>query len=184
MSKTKDQEPAAVQEEEVPVEEQPEAAEAAEEPAPDPAQEELERLKKENQELNDRLLRSAAEFDNYRKRTQKEKAEMSAYGKSLCVTELLGVVDSFERGLAAECRDADFKKGMDLIFQQLSGALQKLGVEEIPALNEPFDPELHNAIKQVEDEAFGENTVCQVLQKGYRMEGKILRHAMVVVANP
>lgn len=179
MSKHEEQE-AAVQEEEILLEEQP----AQEPDAPDPLQEELEQLKKENQELNDRLLRSAAEFDNYRKRTQKEKTEMSAYGKSLCITEILGVVDNFERGLAAECQDPDFKKGMELIFQQLSSSLQKLGVEEIPALNEPFDPELHNAIKQMEDDSFGENTVCQVLQKGYRLEGKVIRHAMVVVANP
>ncbi len=145
---------------------------------------ELEKLRKENAELNDRLLRSAAEFDNFRKRTQKEKQEMMGFSKALCIKEILGVVDSFELALNTECKDPEFKKGMEMIFSQMKEAFTKLGVTEIEALNQQFNPELHNAIKQVEDESFGENTVCQVLQKGYKLDDRIIRHSMVVVANP
>ena len=143
-----------------------------------------EELVAKNAELNDQLLRRAAEFDNYRKRTAKEKEELTGFAKAMCVKQILGVIDNFERALAADCKDPDFKKGMDMIFHQLDEALRKLGVQEIEALNQTFDPEVHNAIKQVQDENFGENTVCQVLQKGYRLEDRVIRHSMVVVANP
>lgn len=144
----------------------------------------LEELTRQNAELSDRVLRTAAEFDNFRKRTQKEKAELTGYNKAGCIKEILVVVDSFERALAAECKDSDFKKGMEMIFQQLVAALTKLGAQEIEALGQKFNPELHNAIKQVEDEAYEENTVCEVLQKGYRLEDRVIRHSVVVVANP
>lgn len=145
---------------------------------------EIAELKEKNADLNDQLLRRAAEFDNFRKRTQKEKLEMTSFTKALCMKEILGVLDNFERALETESKDADFKKGVDMIFHQMTDAIQKLGVQEIEAMNQKFDPEVHNAIKQMEDEAFGENTICQVLQKGYRLEDRVIRHAMVVVANP
>lgn len=150
----------------------------------DELQKKMEELEAKNAELNEQLLRRAAEFDNYRKRTAKEKEELTGFAKAMCVKEILGVIDNFERALSFECKDPDFKKGMDMIFHQLDDTLHKLGVEEIEALNQTFDPELHNAIKQVQDENFGENTICQVLQKGYKMEDKVIRHSMVVVANP
>lgn len=144
----------------------------------------LELAEKTNDELNDRLLRSAAEFDNYKKRTLKEKEELSGYTKALCIKELLTVLDSFERAMETECRDEEYKKGMDMIFKQFANSLASLGVAEIEAYNQPFNPEFHNAVNQTQDESFGENTVCQVLQKGYKIGNHVIRHAMVVVANP
>lgn len=145
---------------------------------------EIETLVAQNAELNERVLRQMAEFDNFKKRTQKEKEEMSVYLKGNCVKEFLEVLDNFERGLAVECKDEEYKKGMEMIFSQFNQTLQKLDVAEIPALNETFNPDFHNAINQVEDESFGENTVCQVMQKGYKIGDKVIRHSMVVVANP
>lgn len=162
------------------VDEQPKAS--FEEAAAAPS--ELDILKEENAELNDRLVRKIAEFDNYKKRTLKEKDELAVYAKGLCVKELLSVTDNFERGLEAPCQDESYKKGMEMIFNQFTQTLAKLDVTEIDALNKPFDPELHNAINQVEDPAFEDNTVCEVLQKGYMLGEKVIRHAMVVVANP
>lgn len=141
-------------------------------------------LNAKNNELNERLLRQMAEFDNYKKRTAKEKDEMGIFTKGICVKEMLGVLDNFERALAVDCKDEDYKKGMEMIFNQLGQVLQKLDVSEIEAYNAPFDPIYHNAINQVEDESFGENTVCQVLQKGYKIGDRVIRHAVVVVANP
>lgn len=166
------------------------AAEASAETTAEPAEtaehtaEEFEAAQKKNEELSDRLMRSMAEFDNFKKRTAREKQEIGSFARVACIKELLGVADNFERALGAECKDADFYKGMDMIFKQLQDAFSRVGVTEIEAMNAPFDPEIHHAIKQVEDESFGENTVCQVLQKGYMLDGHVVRHAMVVVANP
>ena len=98
--------------------------------------------------------------------------------------DFLSVIDNFERALNAETADENYKKGISMIFGQFNDILKKLGVEEIEALNMPFDPNLHHAVNQVEDENFGENTVCQVFQKGYKLNGKVVRCAMVAVANP
>lgn len=148
------------------------------------AEAEIGELKGKNGELNDRLLRLMAEYDNYKKRTTREKEEISSFAKAMCVKEILGVLDNFERALACESADAGFKKGVEMTFQQFNEALIRLGVEEIRALNEPFDPQLHNAVNQTQDENFGENVVCQVFQKGYKLGDKVIRPAMVVVANP
>lgn len=142
------------------------------------------KLQLENKELNDKLLRQMAEFDNYKKRTAKEKQELSGYTKSLCLQDFLNIIDNFERALTFESKDEDFKKGMEMILNQLNEAIKNQGVEEVEALGTEFNPEMHNAINQVEDENFGENTVCQVMQKGYKIGDRIIRHAMVVVANP
>ena len=104
--------------------------------------------------------------------------------KSKALTEMLPVLDNFERAMQTACVDEEFKKGMELIFKSLSDALKKQGVEEIPAQGEAFNPDFHYAVTTVEDENLGSNTVAAVLQKGYRMGEKVLRHAMVSVANP
>ncbi len=135
------------------------------------------------QEANDKYMRLFAEFDNYRKRTAKEKTESYQDAVAKTVLTLLPVVDNFERAMAVSCTDAAFQSGMEKIYQQLCETLSKLGVTEIPAMNEPFDPKVHNAIRQIEDENFSENTVCEVYQKGYRLGDRIVRHAMVSVAN-
>lgn len=142
------------------------------------------KLEAENKELNDKLLRSFAEFDNYKRRTAKEKEEIGSFVKGQCLKDILAVVDNFERALSSECKDDDFKKGIDMIFAQLKDTLRSQGVEEIEAEGKTFDPELHNAVNHLEDESYGENTICQVFQKGYTLNGKVIRHSMVVVANP
>lgn len=169
--------------------EQTEEAEAAAETAAEAAEgaAESEALKKAEEELaaaNDRYLRMCAEYDNYRKRTAKEKADTYNSAVSSTVESFLTVIDNFERALAAPTADEAFKNGMVMIFNQYKGILEKLGVEELDVMGKPFDPNFANAVNQVEDENFGENTVCMVLQKGYRLGGKVIRHAMVTVANP
>ncbi len=169
------------------------AAEKVEEPAAEPQKElsaeeklqaEVESLKKELADEKEKYLRLDAEYYNYRTRSIKEKQE--AYDNALCktVTEVLSVIDNFERAANAECSDENFKKGVDMIFKQYLAILEKLGVSEIPAQGQPFDPNLHNAVSSCEDENLGENTVSAVLQKGYTLGKKVIRHAMVTVANP
>ena len=143
---------------------------------PDPAEQAL-------QEANEKYMRLFAEFDNFRKRTAKEKSETYQDAVAKTVLELLPAVDSFERAMQSPCSDEAYRSGMEKIYSQMTAILTKLGVTEIPALNEPFDPKVHNAIRQVEDENFGESTVCEVYQKGYRLGDRIVRCAMVSVAN-
>lgn len=156
---------------------EPTAEQAAEEDA-------LAALQAENEELQNKVLRQMAEFDNFRKRTVKEKEELTLYVKSGCAEPLIVLMDNFERALHCECTDESYKKGIEMLYDQFKGALTKLGIEEIDCVGKPFDPNLHNAVNQIEDENFGENTVCQVFQKGYMLGDKVVRHAMVVVANP
>ena len=98
--------------------------------------------------------------------------------------QFITVLDNLERALDAEKEDSSMKKGVEMIATQFKEVMAKMDVHEINALNQPFDPELHNAVNQVQDENYGENTICQVFQKGYQMGDKVIRHAMVVVANP
>ena len=135
------------------------------------------------QEANDKYMRLFAEFDNFRKRTAKEKSETYQDAVAKTILELLPAVDSFERAMESPCTDDAYRSGMEKIYQQMTAILTKLGIEEIPALNEPFDPKVHNAIRQIEDENYGESTVCEVYQKGYRLGDRIVRCAMVSVAN-
>ena len=137
----------------------------------------------EKEQLKDRLMRTLAEYDNFRKRSAKEKETLFADGKAYAVEALLTVADNFERALTAETSDGEFKKGMEMIFKQMQESFSKLGVTEIEAQGQPFDPLLHNAVMHVEDENLPENTVAQVFQKGYKMGDKVIRHAMVQVAN-
>ena len=146
--------------------------------------------KKENEfekkfnELNDTYLRTLAEYDNYRKRTQKEKDGMFADGIVKAVNTILPALDNLDRALMAESTDADFKNGVEMIKKQFITALESLGITEIDCLGKPFDPNFHNAIMHVDDEQYGENEVIEVFQKGFVYKEKtIIRHAIVKVAN-
>lgn len=160
------------------------AAEEAPEEKTDPKDEEIAALKKQLADEQEKYKRLDAEYYNYRNRSLKEKQDAAAEATSKTVSEILSVIDNFERALAAETSDEAYKKGVEMIFNQFSDILKKLGVEEIEALNCPFDPNVHHAVNQVEDENFGENTVCNVFQKGYKLGSKVIRCAMVSVANP
>ena len=130
---------------------------------------------------NDKYLRLCAEYDNYRKRTAREKTEIYGDATVKAVQEILPVLDSFERAIEAECTDEGFKNGMVMIYNQFGECLKKLGVTEMEALGKEFDPNIHNAIKQEESEEYEENTVCQVFQKGYMLGDRVVRHAVVAV---
>lgn len=138
------------------------------------------------EELNDRIKRNMAEFDNFRKRTEKEKSAMYEIGAKDIVEKILPVVDNFERGLATipenEQKSA-FAEGMDKIYRQLLKALEEAGVKPIDAVGQPFDPNFHNAVMHIEDESMGENVVAEELQKGYMYRESVVRHSMVKVAN-
>ena len=132
----------------------------------------------------DQFLRLSAEYDNYRKRTTKEKETIYQDAKADTIKEFLAVYDNLERAAAAEGgEDSPHKKGLDLIFNQFKELLKKLGVEEIEAKGQPFDPEMMNAVMHIDDENYGENEVAQVFQAGFRMGDKVIRYAIVQVAN-
>ena len=137
------------------------------------------------EELTDQLKRQMAEFDNFRKRTDREKASMFDMGKKDVIEQILPIVDSFERGLGnTEEESADpFRQGMQKIYKQLTKALEELGVRPIEAVGKPFDPNFHNAVMHCEDDSVGENIVVQELQKGYMLHDTVVRHSMVKVAN-
>ena len=132
---------------------------------------------------DDRFLRLAAEYDNYRKRTAKEKEALWAQAKADTAVAFLPVYDNLERALKQETADEAYKKGVEMTMNQLKEVFSKLGITEIDALGKPFDPNLHNAIMHVEDENFGENTVAEVFQAGFMLGEKVIRFAMVKVAN-
>lgn len=144
-------------------------------------------LQKMQEELNrhkDLLLRTAAEYDNYRKRTDREKTALYSDATASAVTEFLPVADNLERALEQkDCSAEDLRKGVEMVLSQMQAALKKLGVAEMGKTGEPFNPDLHNAVSHIEDENAGENTITQVFQKGYKIEDKVIRHAMVQVAN-
>lgn len=135
------------------------------------------------EELTDRLQRTMAEFDNYRKRTEKEKASMYVIGAKEVVEKILPVVDNFERGLVSAQEGDAFAEGMQMVYKQLMAALSEMGVQPIEAVGQAFDPNLHNAVMHVEDPEAGENTVVEELQKGYLYKDFVVRHSMVKVAN-
>ncbi len=140
------------------------------------------RLEREKGEMNDRLLRMAAEFDNFRKRCEREKAEIIEYGSENALKAMLPILDDFERAIKVETADAEYARGMSLIYQRMSEALTKLGLEAIDAEGKPFDPNLHYAIDRVEDPEVEQDTVISVYQRGYTLKGRLLRAAMVRVA--
>ena len=132
---------------------------------------------------NDRYLRLMAEYDNFRKRSQKEKENLYGDIKASAVKEFLPVYDNLERALAAETADEAYRKGVEMIMAQFGKTLEKLGVTEIKCLGEKFDPQFHNAVMHVDDEEKGENEIVEVFQKGFMLGDKVIRFAMVKVAN-
>ena len=145
--------------------------------------EQMEQLAKLVSESNDKYLRLAAEYDNYRKRTTKEKEGIYGTAKADTIKPFLDVYDNLIRG-AQQCDEGDsHRQGLEMIAKQFLGVLEKLGVTEIEAEGQPFDPERHNAVMHIEDETLGENTVAEVFQKGFMLGDKVLRFAMVKVAN-
>lgn len=138
------------------------------------------------EELTDRVRRQMAEFDNFRKRTEKEKTQMFETGAKSIVEKILPVVDNFERGLAAvteEEKGTPFVEGMEKIYKQMMTVLEEAGVKPIEAVGQEFDPNLHNAVMHIEDEEFGENIIAEEFQKGYTYRDSVVRHSMVKVAN-
>ena len=146
--------------------------------------EEKEEVKEEGKEESDdlRYLRLMADFQNYRKRAEKEKRDLYSYANEKIMNDLLTVMDNFERALEHDAGDG-FKEGIEMIFKQLSDVLEKDGLAEIPALGEDFDPNVHNAVMTEETEDYESGKVSGVMQKGYTLNGKVIRPAMVKVAN-
>lgn len=138
------------------------------------------------EELNDRLLRSMAEFENFRNRSEKEKTAMFEIGAKSVVEKVLPVVDNFERGMSAipeEEKESSFVKGMEAIYKQFLAVLEEIGVVPIEAVGKEFDPNLHNAVMHEEDDSMGANIVSEELQKGYMYKDSVVRHSMVKVVN-
>ena len=154
------------------------------EPEKNPIQEELEQTKKLYEETVDQMKRIAAEYDNFRKRSIKERSQLKLDTLADTVNTLLPVVDNLGRALEnAQGDESPLATGVQMVMRQLQEALAKLGVEEIEGVGAQFDPELHNAVMHVEDEEAGDNVIVEELQKGYKIEDKVIRHSMVKVAN-
>ena len=171
-------------------EQQPEEAESQKEPETKTKtsffgkkKKEKDKFEQQIEELTDRLKRNMAEFDNFRKRTEKEKSSMYIIGAKDIVEKILPVVDNFERGLAQAPEDDPFAEGMKMIYKQMMTAFDEMGVKPIEAVGKDFDPNLHNAVMHVEDESVGENIVVEEFQKGYTYKDFVVRHSMVKVAN-
>ena len=171
-------------------EQQPEEAESQKEPETKTKtsffgkkNKEKDKFEQQIEDLTDRLKRSMAEFDNYRKRTEKEKSSMYIIGAKDIVEKMLPIVDNFERGLAQAPEDDPFAEGMKMIYKQMMTAFDEMGVKPIEAVGKDFDPNLHNAVMHVEDESVGENIVVEEFQKGYTYKDFVVRHSMVKVAN-
>ena len=160
-----------------------EVAAEPEETAVDPLLSELESLKDQVAGQEDKYLRLAAEYDNYRKRTAKEKESLWTDVKADTAGAFLPVYDNLERALKQDTADEAFKKGVEMTMNQLKEVLTKLGITEIPAQGQPFDPKYHNAVMHVEDESLGQNVVAEVFQTGFQCGEKVIRFAMVKVAN-
>lgn len=160
------------------------AEEKAEETSETKEESKEEKLEKELSETKDKYLRLMAEYDNFRKRNAKERLELTASATGNTLSEILPVFDNFERALGASTTDETYKAGVEMIFKQMGDVLTKLGVEIIDPTGKEFDPEIANAVNQIEDPELGENIVAQTFQKGYKIGDKVIRYAMVVVANP
>ena len=180
MSKKSKKNEAAEQEEilEQEVEQAEETAEEVQAEEAAPAEE-----AKEAPVQDDKYLRLAAEYDNYRKRTAKEKETLWTSAKADTVAAFLPVYDNLERAMKQDTTDEAYKKGVEMTMNQLKEVFAKLGVTEIPALGQPFDPNLHNAVMHIDDDSFGENEVAEVFQAGFQCGEKVIRFAMVKVAN-
>ncbi len=143
----------------------------------------IEELEKENAALNDRYLRICAEYDNFRRRSQKEREALYSDIKADTLTKFLPVYDNLERALKQGTEDEAYRKGVEMIMNQFNTTMEKLGVTEIDCLGQKFDPALHNAVMHVDDEEKGENEIVEVFQKGFKIGDKVVRFAMVKVAN-
>lgn len=143
---------------------------------------ERERLLIERADLQDRLLRRQAEFDNFRRRAERERADVLEYANTQTVRALLPILDDFERALKVESAETEYARGMELIYQRLSDSLQKLGLEPIISKGEHFDPNIHHAVDSIETDEAEDHTVLEEYQRGYNFRGKLLRPAMVKVA--
>ena len=190
------EEKAAPKEEAPPAEEAPETAEKAEKAGKGRKKKEktytltreqmeaAELAAKQLESVKDQFVRLTAEYDNYRKRTAKEKDSLYQDAKADTIREFLAVYDNLERAVSTEGdEDSPHKKGLEMIFHQYQEILKKLGVTEIEALGQSFDPEKHNAVMHIDDETYGENVVSQVFQAGFTLGDKVIRHAIVQVAN-
>ena len=166
-------------------EEAPEAVEkeTAEQEAADERDAVIEELNKKLLEANDKYLRTVAEYDNFRKRSQKEKEAIFSDSKTDIIGKFLPVIDNFERAASAETDLESYKKGIEMTVNQLLEVFKALGVEAFGEKGEEFDPNIHNGIMHVDDESLGENVISEVYMKGYKMGDKVIRHATVIVAN-
>ena len=146
-------------------------------------EEKIAKLEEENADLNDRYLRVCAEYDNFRRRSQKEREALYSDIKADTVMKFLPVYDNLERALKQGTEDEAYRKGVEMIMNQFNATMEKLGVTEIDCLGQKFDPALHNAVMHVDDEEKGENEIVEVFQKGFKIGDKVIRFAMVKVAN-
>ncbi len=145
---------------------------------------ELDKVKSELESKNDLLLRTAAEFDNYKKRTDRERAGIAEFAKANVIKELLPILDNIDRAATLEDKTSpDYIKGIELIVKQFEGLADKLGIKEVAQIGDNFDPNCHEAVMHIEDENLGENVIAEVLQKGFKIGDTVIRPAMVKVAN-
>lgn len=145
---------------------------------------EIEKLKEELENKNDLLLRTAAEYDNFKKRTERERTTVAEFAKANVIKQLLPILDNIDRAALLEDKtSADYIKGIELIVKQFESLGEKLCIEQVAKTGDVFDPNLHEAVMHIEDEAFGENVIAEVLQKGYKIGETVIRPAMVKVAN-
>lgn len=157
--------------------------ETAEE-APAALEDDLKKAQAELKDLNDRFLRMAAEYDNFRKRSAKERENLHGDAVAFAVSKLLPVYDNLERAIAQDTADTEYKKGVEMILKQFNDSLSALSVAEIEAgAGTAFDPSIHNAVMHIEDETLGENQIAEVFQKGFKIGERVVRHAIVKVAN-
>lgn len=180
MAKDKKKETAAAEEV---VEETTEETEITEDTPEEAVPSREEELEAQFNAEHDKYLRLAAEYDNFRKRSIKERDALRADIRSAAISELLPVYDNLERALKAECSDEAFYKGVELTMTQLKTIFENMGVQEIPAVGEVFDPSMHNAVMHIEDENYGEGVIVQEFQKGFKLGDKVIRFSMVQVAN-
>ena len=184
MNDKKNKETQQPQQDEPQVKEAPPEAEEENSPQEDPVEEKLRQAEEQVLALNDKLLRTLAEYDNFRKRSVKEKEAIYPEATAEAISKFLPVLDSMERAAGFACSDEEYKKGVDMIIHSFYEALAAAGAEEISAeVGAPFDPALHNAVMHIEDENLGTGVISQVFQKGYRLGDRIIRHSMVQVAN-
>ena len=146
-------------------------------------QAEIENLKAELENKNDLLLRTAAEFDNFKKRTERERLTVAEYAKANVFKELLPILDNIDRANTAEKGTPEYIKGIEMIVKQFESLGEKLGISEVAKVGDTFDPNFHDAVMHIEDETLGENVIAEVLQKGFKIGDTVIRPAMVKVAN-